>query len=283
MSAGTDRTTPSPPVAVGGVGGSGTRMVAELLRALGFHLGDDLNKASDNLWFTLLFKRVEILDCDESAFDQLTNALVSGLSRGRPLPPDLIAHLHALSREDRARYSAAWLQGRVESLVQAAGLPPLRGRWGWKEPNTHIVIERLWPRLPALRYIHVVRNGLDMAYSRNQNQLRLWGPHELGEDGPATPVRSLAYWCRVHRRMQRVLARNPERMYWLNYDALCRNPAAELARLGEFLGVAPLEAQAHLHVVQPPRPPRHVLEPEAGFSEPDIDFVRSLGYEVRVR
>lgn len=45
------------PVVIGGVGGSGTRVVAELLENLGFYIGSDLNTASDNLTYTLLFKR----------------------------------------------------------------------------------------------------------------------------------------------------------------------------------------------------------------------------------
>ena len=47
----------SVPIAVGGVGGSGTRVIAEILIQLGFYLGKDLNASRDNLWFTLLFKR----------------------------------------------------------------------------------------------------------------------------------------------------------------------------------------------------------------------------------
>lgn len=45
------------PVAIGGVGGSGTRVFAEILRGFGFYIGDCLNGALDNLWFTLLCKR----------------------------------------------------------------------------------------------------------------------------------------------------------------------------------------------------------------------------------
>ena len=52
-------------VAAGGVGGSGTRLVAELLRGLGLQMGSDLNVSLDTRWFTLLFKRLEILDCGE--------------------------------------------------------------------------------------------------------------------------------------------------------------------------------------------------------------------------
>jgi len=53
----TGKTRFSGPVVVGGLGGSGTRVVAEILIEFGFYLGSDLNAANDNLWFTLLFKR----------------------------------------------------------------------------------------------------------------------------------------------------------------------------------------------------------------------------------
>ncbi len=44
------------PVAIGGVGGCGTRLIAEMLMRVGFFLGSDLNESLDNLWFTLAFK-----------------------------------------------------------------------------------------------------------------------------------------------------------------------------------------------------------------------------------
>ncbi len=47
------------PVFVGGVGGSGTRVFAQILQGLGVQLGPCLNDALDNLWFTSLLKRPE--------------------------------------------------------------------------------------------------------------------------------------------------------------------------------------------------------------------------------
>jgi hypothetical protein len=64
--------SPSPgasPVIIGGVGGSGTRLIAQMLKELGFYLGSDLNSANDNLWFTLLFKRIEILSASDEEFE----------------------------------------------------------------------------------------------------------------------------------------------------------------------------------------------------------------------
>ena len=271
-----------PPVAIGGVGGSGTRLVAQLLQGLDVHIGGDLNQANDLLWFTLLFKRQEILGCDDAEFDLLTRALVSGLRGGEALDRETCAVLQALSAQDRAQHPASWLKERATSLRDAAGRPRFHGSWGWKEPNTHVVIERLWQRLPTLRYIHVVRHGLDMAYSGNQNQLHLWGPVVLEAGGPASPARSLAYWCRVHRYMQQLLARNQDRMYWLDYDALCRNPHAELSAMYRFLGYCSGPSEEQCNLIQPPRPKWVGMDDMDTFDATDMAFVRSLGYDMPV-
>lgn len=269
---------PAFPVAIGGVGGSGTRLVAQLVRGLGVHIGDDLNEANDLLWFTLLFKREDVLDCDDAEFDALVSALVSGLRGGSPLDAKARALLATLAARDRAQHPASWLEARADSLREAACRPRFSGRWGWKEPNTHVVIERLWQRIPDLRYIHVVRHGLDMAYSRNQNQLALWGPRVLGSDGELSPPRSLRYWCKVHRRLRALLATNARRMYWLDYDELCRDPEGGLARLGRFLALPP--AAACLPMVRKPGEPRHANQDLSGFAATDLEYVSSLGYRI---
>lgn len=93
------------------------------------------------------------------------------------------------------------------------------------------------------RYIHVVRSGLDMAHSENQNQLALWGQHFLGSaraggssdnlgawGGMAGPGASLRYWCAVHKRVARLGAvLGPQRFCLLNFDALCDRPREVLA------------------------------------------------------
>jgi hypothetical protein len=49
-----------PDIIVGGVGGSGTRLVSLILQALGVRTGPDFNESLDDLFFTLLFKVREI-------------------------------------------------------------------------------------------------------------------------------------------------------------------------------------------------------------------------------
>lgn len=269
-----------PPVAIGGLGGSGTRLVSEILRNAGIFMGSDLNAPGDNLWFTLLFKHASILEASDERFDQLLRAFVSAMTGAGALDDDDAAMLDGLARQDRPQHPSDWLLLRKQSLLTAAHTARTSGRWGWKEPNTHVVIERIWRRLPDLRYIHVVRHGLDMAYGRNQNQLRLWGGHFLGrspaEDGPAD---SLAYWCRVQQRMEALLARNPHRIHWLDYDRLCVDPAPVLEDLARFLStdagklVAP---PAGIHR----RPARHSGWATDDLAAADIEYVRSLGYAI---
>ena len=44
---------------IGALGGSGTRVIAQIVNQLGYYIGDDLNKPNDNLVFTRLFKNPE--------------------------------------------------------------------------------------------------------------------------------------------------------------------------------------------------------------------------------
>lgn len=268
----------APPVAVGGVGGSGTRLVAAWLRHLGLNTGCDLNASGDCLWFTLLFKRCDALYCSDHEFDLAAQALVAGLRRGMPLSADMCRLVQLLVHSDRPQHDVDWLRERAVSLMLAAASAPVNeSRWGWKEPNTHMVIERLWRSLPALRYVHVVRHGVEVACGGNQNQVRFWGRTVLGGDGPPTPARSLAFWCRVQQRMQRLMGLDPQRIYWLDYNALCREPDSILPGLCRFLGFDPRQGMAVFRdLVRPPS--RTVLPDSSGFDPDDLAYVRSLGY-----
>lgn len=230
-----------PPVAVGGIGGSGTRLVAEILRHLGFYVGGDLNESVDNLWFTLLFKRFDLgAQAERTAeFDAASDVFRRVMIGDARLTAPQIEWIRTLALTDRPDHDRAWLEARVKTLLEAdAAASRAPDRWGWKEPNTHIFLDRLPALFPGMKYIHVSRNGLDMAFSANQNQLRLWGPRFLGEAGAVvSPRASLKYWCHVHRRVLGLSAGLPGHFLMLNYDAFCQAPREHLPALGRFLGI----------------------------------------------
>ena len=272
------------PVAAGGVGGSGTRLIAGMLAALGFHIGSDLNFSLDNLWFTLLFKRPEALDCPAEEFRALLTVFRKAMYGADPLSE---AEIRLVRECTAARFQqdAEWLSERADSLIRkCSGVVRNDGPWGWKEPNTHVVLKRLREAEPGLRYIHVARNGLDMAYSLNQHQVQNWGPRFLGADTIAvTPRLSLRYWVAAHRRVLETGREMGGRFLLVNYDLLCADPPRELPRLLEFLGMEPTpERVAALAALV--RPPESIGRFKAGprdcFDADDVAFVESMGFDV---
>lgn len=272
------------PVAIGGVGGSGTRLIARLLLELGWYLGGDLNESYDNLWFTLLFKRWEILGLADAEFAALTQTFVRRMGGEAGWDPGDLPDLADLAREDRPGHPADWLQARYVSLRD---LPPRAGSepWGWKEPNTHLVVNRLRRNIPNLRYIHVMRHGLDMAYSANQNQVKLWGTLAFGKAVPADPYHSLKYWRWAHERVIRHCAPLGADFLMLNYDWLCRHPDQGLDQLISFLGAdEPAEAQVKDHLrnlIQVPTSLGRFREcGVTAFDPDDVAYVRALGFVI---
>jgi hypothetical protein len=238
------------PVAIGAIGGSGTRMVTNLLIELGFHMGPDLPHSRDDFRFTDLFVHREILGVPDEEF--------------------------------RRRLESYLAQVQADLSSRPEGFDRASQHWGWKEPNAHVVLLRLMRLMPHIRYIHLMRNGLDMAFSENQLQPERWGHLFLGRAIEATPRDRLKYWVAVHRRVLRVGAALGSRFHVINYDRLCRSPDEPLARLVEFVGgtdvgsvMSRLRAQ-----IKPPdsigRFRQHGLD---AFDADDVEFVRSLGFD----
>jgi hypothetical protein len=271
-----------PPVVVGGFGGSGTRLIAQVLGAEGYFLGADLNEASDNLWFTLLFKRAGILDCSESECADLCAIFLKGMIGGGGFTPEQHARVWRLAEEGRDQHDATWLKARAGSLLSRQAPHDAHERWGWKEPNTHIVLDRLNVAFPGMRYILVSRHGLDMAVSGNQNQPRLWGPIVLGEPFEATPRYSLRYWCFMHRRVMAIGAAMGDRFLFLKYDDVCRDPKQGLVGLRAFLGTEEADVPQGLLdlVAAAPTIGRHRRLRQDELDADDIAYVESLGFPV---
>ena len=288
------------PLVIGGLGGSGTRLVAEIAQELGFFLGDDLNVARDNLWFTLLFKRprwyANVMTRDPReigiGFRVLERAMTARGEAdgagwrflGRAVR-DAVLGRHGQTRA----HTPGWPLAQSARLARALGFPtPREGPWGWKEPNSHVFLSPLAGHWPGLRFIYVNRHGLDMAFSRNQTQLHLWGPMygvhpSAGPDVPQ-PREMLEYWIRA---VERVSADGPrllgERFLLLNYDTLATRPEANLPGLIEFLGLdsrgLPLDRIRAL-AVQSESIGRYRQHDLSIFDPQRIEAVRSMGFSV---
>jgi len=273
------------PVAIGGVGGSGTRLIASILASSGFDIGSDRNPASDNLAFTLLFKQSDLwpLDKNRARIDELIRLFLHTMFYRQDLTKRDKQLIRALAEQPRLNAPVEWLRQRAEALISLPGDAQTPAHWGWKEPNTHIFLPALNEHIPKLKYIHVTRHGLDMAYSANQAQVRFWGEALTGRaTASVSPQASFDYWCAAHRRVMDIGSSMGSRFLLLNFDRFCAQPGQGMAGLLHFLGIEPSleQNQCLLDMVRRPGSVgRHKSEPRLRLHEQDLALLRQLGFE----
>ena len=272
----------SSPVAVGALGGSGTRVVAEILMEAGIYMGDNLNNAKDNLTFTCLFKRPEWYmnsqKKDRIRHLQLFKKIMLGQN---------------LSVGERLLYSKAYFsnwnytfKNKIKAPFKRKATGDFKG-WGWKEPNTHHFLKDLAEVFPNLRYIHVVRNGLDMAFSGNVQQLKNFGLNYdivFPANKAQMPVAQLDYWIKANDHSIKVGREIlGERFYLLRFEELCVNPLPTIKSLLHFLQVSLPEAKIR-HLATLPKLPsssgRYEKADLSIFSDDQLERVKTLGYHL---
>jgi hypothetical protein len=239
---------------VGATGGSGTRVVARILREAGLYTGDDLNESDDALRFG-------------GYSDRWINEYVAH-------PGGIPENLEREMLDDLDRVLA-------DHCRPIAADP---GRWGWKEPRSIYLLRFYAAHLPSLRFVHVVRDGRDMALSTNQNQLRKHGDAAGVDTRLPDPVRSIRLWSWINRQAAELGARELFGRYLrLRFEDLCADPTGTARTLLGFVELDASPERAHGLVTAPPtlgrwkgaEPQlRAELEHEAG------DALRDLGYEV---
>ena len=211
-----------PPVVVAAVGGSGTRVITQVLRKAGWFMGDQVDSRNEDSlpadWF-----------------------LRKWLKRLKDFP-HVDGRTLAAARRDFERMLN----------VHRRGIPSPDAPWGWKNPRSMWLIPFLVDRFPEMRFIHMVRDARDMMLSENRYFLRKHGYWVLGFDWWRNPMAAqLKLWrlgnnCAVN--FGRAYLR--ERYHMLRYEDLCQKPAETVMQLLEFLeapkmDVAPLIEGIH--------------------------------------
>lgn len=289
------------PVIIGGVGGSGTRLVEEILEKAGFYMGQDLNIEKDNLWFSLLFKRPEwfmenqsrnrykIMKSMDVFLTSMFGCFKISVHNFSILSEIIIKDLLDIYKV-AGNGDILWTKERLRRMISSKqiDLSNYIG-WGWKEPNTHIYIKYLCEYFTNVKYIHVIRHGLDMAYSNNKNQLLNWGKMfdvELPKTQNDIPISLLDYWIKSNKKAitdgQYFLRDN---FYILNFDELCMNPKTQINNLIDFLKIDINKVCLDKLYSLPKIPKsfeRYKTQDLSLFSKEKIDAVKELGFRVNV-
>jgi hypothetical protein len=240
------------PAVIGATGGSGTRVVARVLRDAGLFTGTELNESED-AW--------KLGDYS----DRWINGYLSETG-------------------DEPAFERAMLDDLTELLIDhCAALAPGHG-WGWKEPRSIFLLPFFHRHLPALRFLHLVRDGRDMALSTNQNQLRKHGTAAPIPPDLPPPARSIALWSWINLRAARYgEERLGDRYLRIKFEDLCARPVEIAGDILRFFDVAGDPGLALDAVVEPNSLGRWQRESPATIAELEEHgghALIELGYEL---
>lgn len=273
-------------IAIGALGGSGTRAIAQLLIEAGIYMGDDLNGPNDNLVFTRLFKnppwyeratkeeitgRLDVFR-DYMENDRLSLKAASILLKASMTNPTFSENKRLGTNIIRKLFSAS----------------KDRSIWGWKEPNTQIYINEIADYFSNLKYIHIVRHGLDMAFSNNKQQLENWGyKYSILLDGKETQeeiaYKQLEFWVRSTKDALDKGKNIKGGFLLINHSDFCLRPTEQVDQVIQFLELD-IGKEKLNELYQVPKKPatlgRFNKNDITIFDKHQIDLIEDLGFEI---
>lgn len=207
------------PLVICGTGGSGTRALTEIMLSFGYFMGAKSNPAHDSLAISS-FLGANINEYVSST--QWINRVLGEES----LSTRKISGIKSMRRE----FDMAFAEhlGVEKSIGK---------RWGWKAPRSIYLLPFLTHRFSNMRVIHLVRDGRDMAYSDNQNQLKRNSSSVLTKDelNLPTPLKSIILWSKINCACALYCESNLKSNYMrIRFEDLCSEPGACVNKLVGF-------------------------------------------------
>ena len=198
-----------PPIIIGAMGGSGTRLLVQILRAAGVWMGKLVDPISeDSLPMRYFLKR-------------RFNEIVQFIDKERP--PTAVIN--------------KWFDNAVQQHLW--GIPDQNTAWGWKNPRNMWLLPFFTRFYPNLRIIHMIRDGRDMATSNNTFLLKKHGEILLGKNySRSRTLSQLRLWTMGNLRAwefgNKILGKN----YMLvKYEDLYLSPNQIIRKIFKFFAL----------------------------------------------
>jgi hypothetical protein len=159
---------------------------------------------------------------------------------------------------------SAFVRAFFDGYARAAG----KTRWADKTPNYVACLPELWELFgPEARFVLLVRNGLDVAYSLSDphRHFPAIDEHVRAADGSA-PVGAARFWSDQNELMEAFRRGHREACFRLKYEELTTRPEETLRPMFEFLG-----EQWEPAVLDYGR-----FEHHSGFEDPDVKRRRGI-------
>lgn len=219
--------TYSSPLVIGATGGSGTRAVAKILMlSQKVYLGNNHNRALDCLDF-------------KPFYDHHVPDILSELYSSQPVSDSEKSEFESL----RKLFCECF-----DNYIEGLDHRDLHSAWGWKGPRSMFFLPFFDSIFPKMKFIHVVRDGRDMAYSLNQNQLHLYGDLSLDQKDirRAQPIKAIALWEKVNISVSKYAINHlRERYMCIKYEDLVFDSENTLKKLADFLEIEAAALQAY--------------------------------------
>ena len=202
-----------PPLVIGATGGSGTRVMVQVLRKAGWFMGNRVNPDNEDslpiAWF-----------------------LTKWLQQLKDFPnvePGVLRR--AIHDFERMVY------------IHRRGIPSPDVHWGWKNPRSLWLVPFLVNRFPKLKFIHMIRDARDMMLSENIYFLRQNGHWLLGPDWWRNrEAAQMELWRQSNKRAVEFAQKYlKDRYYMVRYEDLCQKPRETVSGLMNFLGKPELD------------------------------------------
>ncbi len=200
------------PVMLMGRGHSGTRVLSFACMHLGIQLGTSAATGdADDRTFTRTIKKIAVRNLASGAPDQIRE-------------------------QDLIRF-----QNAVYKYYKKIGSP--RTLWGWKFPETYLIGDCIARTFPRARYIHLVRDGRDLAFKQHltDDPNRALGKRLLTHlDAMNLPhhLQAAMSWAyQVDRFDNFRTTLNADQVLDMKFEDICREPMAAMQSVCTFLKI----------------------------------------------
>jgi hypothetical protein len=225
--AGTGQLREAPhPLIIGATGGSGTRVITRIAQHAGVFMGANLNHALDSA------------DTAPAVQKWIPRFLHDAMGRS------------AAEREQmRAEFESALARHRRR-------IPHPCAPWGFKNPRGILLLAFYNEMFPRMKFIHLVRDGRDMAFSSNQKQVERYAEMVIEQRLHAAPlpVRSIAMWSKVNLEARRFGEDKMKGRYLcIRFEDLCARPRENVTAIFDFLETPGAKLEEAIREVAPPK------------------------------
>lgn len=199
------------PLVIGATGGSGTRVIARICQRLGYYMGSEYNRSIDSLDF-------------EPFYDKWIDTSLTPKA------------LNLSDEQSKARFLD--FHGCIQK--HRKGMSDQSIKWGWKNSRSMFFLPFFHTLYPAMKFIHIVRDGRDMAFSEKVSKLLRYAKFFSNDtwDSMLIPHRSILFWKATNIAIASFgESRMPGNYLKIRFEDLCENPYGIVKILLKFLQI----------------------------------------------